>query len=373
MHWRRITVILGGIVVVVGISIVVGWPLLTKAMLSYYYQSVYQAHYLTAADIQPAPAASTLQDMPWIAADLPVCQSTSLQMIAAQHGNHQPRPAIDLLMAFTYGFTTIPDSDEVIPFGQDPEIGMLVAAPYLGLQRQYYVTDDADLWIAAAQAFLAQGYPVRVALDMGRLYDQSTFIGHSEVLVGYDQQGFFVYETVCLPPAPCQPGQYPAGASGLYRTHAQLLAAMESQAAVFGYPWRYNLTVFTHVEPTNDLRPIWQQLARVTLGADQYGPTSGVVALERLIEKIEQKRVNSAQLGELFATTARFRHDNAAFLRERFAADPRLVQAAAYLEEAATLYEQVASDPQSGLVTDLLRRAAAAERAFGEAIQGYAP
>jgi hypothetical protein len=372
VRWRNIIITIGSIIVIVGIGVGIGWPMLRSAMVAYYYKSTYQARSLTAADIQPAPAASTLQDMPWIAADLPVCQSTSLQMIAAQHGNHQPRPAIDLLMAFTYGFTAIPDSDELIPFGQDPEIGMLVAAPYLGLERQYYVTDDADLWIAAAQSFLARGYPVRVALDMGRLYDQSTFIGHSEVLVGYDQQGFFVYETVCIPPAPCQPGQYPAGASGLYRTHAQLLAAMESQAAVFSYPWRYNLTVFTPVAPTNDLRPIWQQLARVMLGADQYGLTSGVVALERLIEKIEQKRVHAAQLGELFATTARFRHDNAAFLRERFAADTTLVQAAAYLEEAATFYDQVASDPQSGSVTDLLRRAAAAERAFGETIQTYA-
>lgn len=373
MRRYRIAIIVGISLVLLTTVLIVGRQWFNRALLHWYFSSTYEPQPLTTATLVPAPDSWMLVDTPWIATDLPVCQSTSLQMIAAHHGNLQPRPAIDWLMAFTYGFSALPDSAEVTPFGQDPEIGLRVAAPYLGLQRRYYTTDDPDLWLTAARSFIAQGYPVRVALDMGQLYGANEPIPHSDVLAGYDQQGFFVYETVCVTPANCQPGHHQAGETGLYVTNERVLAAMEAHAAAFGYPWRYNLTIFLPTTPSTDIEPVWQQIARVTLGNQQYGPPTGLAALEQLIVALEHGHIAPQQIRDTFATTARLRRENATFLRESFATEPDIVQAATYLAEAATYYEQASTATEPSQIAALLRHAATAERAFGETIQAYAP
>ncbi|WP_322512361.1 hypothetical protein [Chloroflexus sp.] len=373
MHWRKIGTGIAIGFVLLAVIAVAGWQLLADFFLRLYYETTYQPRRATMADAKPAPLSWKLSNVPWIAADGPLCQSTSLQMIAAQHGHLQPRPAIDLLMSFTYGFMMRPGGNDLIPFGLDPEVGMRNAAPYLGLQRQYYVTDEPDVFIALARSFIAQGYPVRVALDMGALYGSTEFIGHSNVLIGYDEEHFYLYETVCLPPAPCQPGQLPAGEQGIKVSTQQLLDAIASQARTFQYPWRYNLTIFTPTEPATDLRPVWQQLAQTILGASQYGPPSGVAALEQWIDEIEAGRVTPAQIQATMPLAARLRRENAAFLSERFATEPTIAQAASQLAAAATYYEQAAAATEPVQIAALLRHAAAAERAFGEAIRAYAP
>ncbi len=373
MRWRKLGAGLAIGTALLVIAGFIGWQVLSNFFIRSYYETTYEPRRVTMADIAPAPSSWMLADIPWIAADGPLCQSTSLQMIAAQHGHLQPRPAIDWLMSFTYGFTSMPGSNHVMPFGLDPEVGMRNAAPYLGLQRQYYVTDDADVFVTLARSFIAQGYPVRVALDMGTLYGATEFIAHSDVLIGYDEESFYLYETVCLPPAPCQPGQHPAGDHGLKVSTQQLLAAITSQARIFQYPWRYNLTIFTPTTPATDLRPVWRQLAQTMLDTNQYGPPTGVAALEQWIDEIDKGHVTPAQIQNTVPLAARLRRENAAFLRERFAAEPAIVQAATHLAEAAAYYEQAATATEPTQIAALLRRAAAAERAFGEAVRAYAP
>lgn len=373
MRWRKLGASLAIGIALFAIASMIGWQLLFNFFIRSYYESTYEPRWVTMTDIAPAPSSGMLADVPWIAADGPLCQSTSLQMIAAQHGNLQPRPAIDWLMSFTYGFTIMPGSNYLLPFGLDPEVGLRNAAPYLGLQRQYYVTNDANVFVALARSFIAQGYPVRVALDMGALYGSTEFIGHSDVLIGYDEESFYLYETVCLPPAPCQPGQHPPGDQGLKVSTQQLLTAIASQARTFQYPWRYNLTIFTPAEPTTDLRRVWRQLAQTMLDTNQYGPPTGVTALEQWVDEIEKGRVASAQIQYTVPLAARLRRENAAFLRDHFAAEPAIVQAASHLAEAAAYYEQAAAATEPTQIVALLRRAAATERTFGETIRAYAP
>lgn len=85
-----------------------GWRALTSYFVRQYYQAEYAPITLSAGDVGAYPAEHRLGDVPWIAADVGVCQSTSLQMIAAQHGVVRPRGHFDFLMAFTYGFSEIP-------------------------------------------------------------------------------------------------------------------------------------------------------------------------------------------------------------------------------------------------------------------------
>ena len=88
-------------------------------------------------------------------------------MIAAQNGIERPWRHLDFLMGFTCGAGELPGVG-FLPVGADPETGLLVAGPYLGLVRRYYVTDDAGLYLDALSFNLSQGYAVRVPLARTR-------------------------------------------------------------------------------------------------------------------------------------------------------------------------------------------------------------
>jgi len=343
-----------------------------------YYVQTYAPIRLAATDVGDYPPERHLRDVPWIATDVPACQSTSLQMIAAQHGAVRSRAEIDFLMAFTYGFSAIPGTSEFFPGGVDPEVGLRDAAPYLGLRRRYYVTDDPALYVRALRSFLARGYPVRVALDMGALYGASAVIPHSDVLIGYDATGFFLYETVCLPPATCAPGERPPGADGISVTEARLLQAVTNLARRFAYPWRYTLTIFDPGPQVDDLRPVWARLANATLGGNRYGPPTGVAVLERTAAQIERQgsRARATAITQGLETAARFRRDSARYLRERFPDEVDLAQVAARLEQAADRYAAALAAVANGIadrdearqIATALREAAALERAAGAAL-----
>lgn len=365
-----------GIVVLLIVAGVVGWQALMNYFVHQYYRTEYAPITLSDGEIGAYPAEHRLSGVPWIAADVSVCQSTSLQMIAAQHGIVQPRGHFDFLMAFTYGFSEIPGMEGFFPAGTDPEVGLRDAAPYVGLARRYYVTNDAALFVRALRYFLAQGYPVRLALDMGALYGSEAFIGHSDVLVGYDASGFYYYETVCIPPASCTPGERAPGVQGLYVLDARLLQAVESQARYFSYPWRYSLTLFAPGPQADDLRPVWNRLAQATLGGNPYGPATGVAVLEKIAAEIEQRgaRYDAAPIRTGLEMAVHFRQDNARYLREQFPGEADLARAANLFDQAAGLYQAVLDavadsigDPaEARQIAAWLREAVAAEREVGQ-------
>ncbi len=375
--WLMIAGISLAILTVGGIG---GWQWLMRYFMRQYYESAYQPLPLPAVPPDDFPAEYHLTDVPWIATDFPTCQSNSLQMIAAQHGVPQPRRYFDFLMGFTYGASELPGVD-FAPFGTDPETGMQVASPYVGLERRYYVTSDAAVYRQALRRFLAQGYPVRVALDMGRLYNVKDFIAHSEVLVGYDAQGFHYYETVCIEPAPCDAGERAAGEKGLYVTDDTLLAAVQSQARQLKYPWRYALVIFEPGETRTDLKPVWTQNSAALLGGNPYGPKTGAAAIAAAADRIARRgpQADVAALTVMVEVAARTRRDNAAYLREAFADDATLGQAATRFDAAATAYQTIQAALTDGIadqaeadeIAAQFRAAAAAERAAGEIFVTY--
>jgi len=211
---------------------------------------------------------------------------------------------------------------------------------------------------------------------MGALYGASEFISHSDVLVGYDASGFYYYETVCIPPAPCTPGERAPGDASLYVPDARLLQAVESQARRFSYPWRYSLTVFEPGPQTVDPRPVWKRLAQATLGGNPYGPATGVAVLEKAAAEIEQRGsgYDIAPIRTGLEMAVRFRRDNARYLREQFPGEADLTRAADLFDRAADRYKATLDAAADGIgdpaearqVAGWLREAAAAEREVGQ-------
>lgn len=354
---------------------------ITRLMTGWYYRNTYRPTPLNAGLLSDYPSEHFIATAPWISVRESLCQSTALQMIAAHHGIEQPRRYFDFLMGFTYGASYRNDFG-FGTFGTDPETGLITAAPYLSLAQRYLVTDDAALYLRALRAYLAQGYPIRVPLDMGALYGQAEAMPHNEVLVGYDAGGFTYYEPVSRPPAPSQPGHLPAGQPGLYVTDERLLQAVVSASRLFDYPWRYPLVVFEPGPARSDLTPVWKQNGQALVGGNRWGQQWGAAAIERQAGEIERlgERFDSAQIELGLELGAATRPDNAAYLRERFGDQIDLQKAADHFDIAASCY-QVAldtvrqSNAGSSVTANLvswLRQAATAERAAGQVFLAHA-
>jgi len=345
-----------------------------KYTARWYYRNMYQPAPLDPRQPYDYPPQHHLKDMTWISVREALCQSTALQMIAAHHGIEKPRRYFDFLMGFTYGAIYREDFG-FLAVGADPEMGLLTAAPYLGLVRRYFFTDDAALYLRALRTYLARDYPVRVPLDMGALYGQAEPLPHNEVLVGYDADGFRYYEPVSRPPAPSQPGRRPLGDPGLYVTSERLLQAVNSQSDVFGYPWRYPFVIFEPGPRTDDLTPVWRQNGRALLGGNRWGQRWGAVAIEHQVHEIERAagHFDFSRVGLGLEVGAVTRPDNAAYLRETFGSRPDLQKAADCFDEAAGCYRaaldaiggEVAARTVAPAVAGWLRQTAAAERAAG--------
>lgn len=351
------------------------WPWMLRYFLQKYYNQSYQPEEIKPEQEQKFPDEHHLVHVPWKISPWQVCQSTSLQMIAASHGIDYPRPNFDFLMAFTYGASSLP-AQGFSPFGTDPEIGLLTAAPYLELKRIYRVTHNPVLFVKSLRATLAGGEPVRLAVDQGTLYGKAELIAHSIVLVGYDPDGFYFYETVGLPPSPVAAGEFPPGEKGLYIKAEILISAVERLARHFKYPWRYAYTFFEPAPLQEDLRPAWLQAGRAMADEIKYGPRMGSRVIEDLAARIEREGIKfdltRAQPG--VALAARLREDNAGFLRANFWMHADVLEAAGQLEHAAHNYRLALQDMEDGIADQNEARrialrlfdAAAAERNTGE-------
>lgn len=363
------------IMVVLIAAVMLLWPWLLRYFLRNYYNQSYQPQEIEPGQEHEFPDEQHLLNVPWIISPWQVCQSTSLQMIAASHGINYPRSNFDFLMAFTYGASSLPDQ-AFSPLGTDPEIGMLTAAPYLELKRVYRVTQTPALFASSLRSTLAGGAPVRVALDQGTLYGKSGLIPHSIVVVGYDSTGFYFYEPVGLSPSPVTAGEFPPGEKGLFIKDEVLISAVEQLSRHFKYPWRYAYTYFEPAPLQEDLRPAWLLAGKAMADEIKYGPRMGSRVIEDLASRIEREGIkfDLTKAHDGIALAARLREDNAGFLRANFWMHADVLEAAGQLEHAAHNYRLVLEDIEDGIADQNEARrvalrlfdAAAAERKTGE-------
>lgn len=372
--------IAAGVLVLLVIGGLVAWRMLMTFFQQRYYRETYAPIELAADGIADYPARRHLDNVPWIATREWYCAANSLAMVAAQHGIDASTGHCSFLMGFTYGAIEIPGEVGINPF-TDPETGFVVAAPYLGLVRRYYVTDDETLYLDALRYYLSQGYAVRVGLDVAVLHDLEDQLPHSELLVGYDETGFYYYETVCLPEFPCKPRRLSPGEEGLGVSDQTLLDAVLGQARMFSYPWRYSLTIFEAGPVEDDLGPIWTRNGNSLIGGAQYGPRQGADAIDELATVIEKRgvRIDVSEVRGGMEAAVFTRHGNAAYLREAFTGQTDVERQAterlhALFERAAGDYEAVLNAVEDGIadqaeadqVAAWLRDAATAEREVGK-------
>jgi hypothetical protein len=372
------------IIVIAGLALAalaLGWNGFVRSFMRRYFEEHYQPVPLEDADTGAFPSSHHLRDVPWFSTRETYCEANTLQMIAHQQGKPVSREEVNFLMGFTYGASGMPAAG---PFGPprigfspftDPEPGHAMAAPYLGLVRHYRVTRDLKLYLRALRYHLSQGHALHVPLDYAVLYDLEGFFPHSDLLVGYDQTGFYYFETVCLEGVPCTPGVRAPGETGLRVSDEKLLEAIESQSRRFTFPWRYAFSVFESGLTQTDLRPVWARNAALLSGGSKYGPKRGADAIEQTAAQITAswRKADLTQLRQFMESAIYSRHDNADFLRAHFAGDERVTRAANLFERAVQRYGSVLEAVQNGIpsqteadrIAAWLREAAATEREGG--------
>jgi hypothetical protein len=373
--WTTGLGIAGGVLALLVVGGLVGWRMLVTFFQRSYYRESYAPLKLAADEVGDYPTKYHLDDVSWIATREWYCQANSLAMVAAQHGIDASTGHCSFLMGFTYGAVEVPGSVGINPF-TDPEHGFAVAAPYLGLVRRYYVTNDEALYLDALRYSLSRGYAVRVALDVAVLYNLERQLPHSDLLVGYDETGFYYYETVCLPGFPCNPRHLPPGEKGLWVSDQTLLDAVLAQAKMFSYPWRYSLTIFEQGPAEGNQGPIWTRNGNLLIGGAQYGPRQGADAIDKLADVIEKRsvRVDASEVRWGLEAAVFTRRDNAAYLRTAFDDRADVRHAADLFDQAADAYEQTLASLEYGItdqaeadrIATWLRDAARAEREVGE-------
>ena len=353
------------IILVVLVTVFIVWHLIGKYFQRRYYEENYRPQWLKEDDIGDFPQSYQVKNVPWISYERQYCQATTIQMIAYKNGVKASRDYINFLMGHTYGALYFGKLD-IWP-GTDPEPGAEAAAPYLGLKRNYLVTNEAQLFIKAIKFYLSKDIPVRVALNYATLVGETGFSPHSELLVGYDSKGFFYYETV-------GEDKWTENKKGLRIDEQTLINAVKSVSDVFKLPWKFQLTIYEKHKKEKNFHKIWKRNGELLIGA-KHGPyiLSGSLAIMRFasdLKKLGAKVTDWQVIENMLEMFSYSRFDNANFLKEHFVGDKEVEKAAQKLEEAGKCYGEALKILKKGgeinEVANLLFKAASLEKEAGQ-------
>lgn len=370
--WKMVLLGLG---VVTLVGAIVGYQFVIRSFIHQYYQGEYRPTAIASADLGSPPPAHRLGDVPWLSESTFLCQSLSARMLAAQQGAPPARQVVDYFMGFTWGATAIPRQTGFFP-GQDPEVGLLRAAPYLGFDRRYLTTNDRAEFLLALRTLVAKGKAVRVALDRSVLLEQREVVPHSVVVIGYDEANVEYYDPTCEDASRCAPGERPVGTPGLKAPVDRFLMAIESQALVFQYPWKYQLVAFDPIDGAKpDPSRLLAENAQALIGRKTAGPSTGSVAVSDTATSLSRHgdSVLSPALLRGVRLAAQVRRENAETLLFLFPDRPALAKATELLDGSAKHY-QLAADALDAKHLEIaateLAEAAKSDHSAGMAILG---
>ena len=332
-----------------------------------YFLEEYEPIQITQKEITDYPTTYFIKGLTCVSYKNAYCNTAALEMIGLQQGIDKTVHYYNWLTGFTYGAGTfLPDYlARFLPY-TDPETGNKIAAPYLGLKRNYFVTKNKDLYVKALKSYLSQNYPLRVALDAGVYRNLDGAYPHSILLVGYNDSQVYYYETGgdIDRRIPNHPGET--------MTWETLIDSVETLDSFFAYPWTYNYTVFTKGTTGTDMVNVWERNAYNIIGYDYTSVAYGSMAVLRLVEAVQDRDLTDSdkeRLKSILEMSVYTRADNSAFIKASFN-DALLLQAADLLKDASDTYAALSVDDQPGLVAGF-KKCAELEEEVGTLMNTY--
>ena len=337
-----------------------------------YVIEAYKPRWLCREDIGTYPSSHFIPGIPWISYNKSYCAATCLQMIAYKYGIKEPVEYFNFIMGFTYGayLGTFDNRVYLIP-GGNPFVGYVNASKILNFEYNLLVTDDRELFVDACRYFVSKDIPTILPVNMSRLYHLGYFAPHFELLVGFDEDSFYLYEPV---QSRCT---FKFGEKGRKFSVDLVVKAVEDMSVAFNLPWKYALIYFIKGgEPAKDLRKLLDVNGRLQIGhnftMDSYKMYFGSYAFEVLADYISRGKVRVSDMIWSIALAYTSRMDNAKFLKERFPDVRPALEAAEYLIKAADIYKKIIDIAKDGVspedeseIISLLKEASAYERKAG--------
>lgn len=357
------------IIVIALLAITVGIPVLAKSNITKFFQQLYfhiidKPQKLETQAIGSFPSKYQIKDVPWISCEKSYSETTTLQMIAYKHLLKPSVGYLNFLMGFTYGAFYPGDQIRFVPY-TDPIPGSRLAASYLGLEMKYLTTNDSESFFNALKFYLSREYPVGIQLNAAVLWDEKGLMAHTQLLVGYDESGFYYFDTA-------REDRFIEKAEGIKITTQVLAQAISELHEEFGRPSKFSLTIFEESEKKEGLSKIWQRNGESLVGS-KWGPVSwGALAIKEFAFKIrKEKEIKNLWALEAMSYT---RLDNAKFLEQHFAADREIKEAAQLLRDANEYYEKaleiakgnIENEEKANEVADLLIKGASLEQEVGK-------
>lgn len=321
--------ILAAFTVLVGIFTLSGQDI-GKFFLQKYLHEAYKPQELEIQAIGSFPSEYHIKEIPWISYEKAYCASTALQMIAYKHGLKPSLGYLNFLMGFTYGSFYPGDQTGFLPYN-DPIPGSRLAAPYLGLEMKYIITNDPEPFLNALRFYLSREYPVDIQLNVAILWGEEGIFPHHELLVGYDESGFYYYETF-------KQDRFIKEAEGLKVTNELLIEAVAEANKELSRPWKFAFIIFEKGEKKEDLSETWKINGAALVG-NKLGPLAGgAVAIKEFASKIKEDGETRNLLALEFMSYNRL--DNARFLEHYFADDKEIKEVVGLFKKAGELYNK---------------------------------
>lgn len=305
------------------------------------------------------PSEKFLKNVPWISYLKAYCEPVSLQMIAYNSGVKVSIDYLNFLMGYTYGYFYSLSANVFFPF-TDPEIGFNIAQDNLGLKKYSYKTDDENLFIEALKFYISKDIPIRIPIDWSFLNNDKRFLPHSILLMGYDSNSFYYYETTYK-------DRFHYGEVGLVIPNSVLIKGVSNICKRFSFPWNYCLTFFKKMSKEhNDFRKIFKRNGGLLLGNDGLN-SSNISKTDYFLSELKNNNISILKWKLKFAYYSRY--DNAKFL-EIFFNDKDILLAAKLFIKASECYNNAinlmsGSDNDIELIKDSLYDAELIEKEIG--------
>jgi hypothetical protein len=287
------------------------------------------------------PESCRITDIPWTPEKKAYCATVSFQMALAALGQKQSLDTVNWLTGYTYGAFYERKSGRFY-FGSHTNPGIQFAAPLLGVSRQYYFTGTAQEFVRAIKSFVSHGQPVEVSLNSATLVGVTgSFAAHSELITGFDEHNFFVYET-------SQVGQSYFVKStpivGNLVPIETIVQAVEQLADRTREAARYTFTVFDSSPKTGTWADVWKRNGALTQGKSSRSFEYGAMAIQDFGAQFSGFRPSQSDVAEdpefIFEWGRYARADNAAFIRASTTNDSPMRFVATLFDDASAAYQQ---------------------------------
>jgi len=297
------------------------------------------------------------------------CIPTCLRMIADSAGVREPIEYVNWVTGFSYGGLRKGSFSSFMPVS-DAMMGLSFGAPYLGLERELYWSDDREHIVRGIKSEIAKGSPVMLMYDYNAIAGEDFFFPHAAVVVGYSESEFIYLEPGFSDAYEPDSKAFSAAAIDAFLDGVLTLQRMFTGTA------GYSFMVFRPRERLTDYAAVWERDGKELRGMSVpfIDLTMGAKACRALAGEIEATEIPAWGWEKLLPVWFEFgrysRADNAAFVLGILGSDEG-AEAARLLLSSSESYARIMlaladSANRAVLIPPLLRNIADDEEDLGK-------